>query len=63
VVRARLDRKIDLTSLTLRGQRSHRGWSKVMADHYVLRAELHHMHAVERAAFVAGDWAAAPPSG
>ena len=63
VVRARLDRRINLTSLRLRGQRSHRGWSKVMADLYVLRAELHRMHAAERAAFVAGGWPATPAGG
>ncbi len=63
VVRARLDRKIDRASLRLRAQRTHRLWSKVMADHYVLRAELHRMHAAERAAFVAGGWPAAPAGG
>jgi hypothetical protein len=54
VVRARLDRKIDRTSLRLRDQRTHRRWAKAMCDLYVLRAELHRQHAAERAAFVAG---------
>jgi hypothetical protein len=63
VVRGRLDRKIGRASRRLRDQRTHGGWAKVMADHYVLRAGLHRMHAAERAAFVAGDWPAAPPGG
>ena len=63
VVRARLDRRIDRTSRRLRDQGTHTRWAKMMADHYVVRAGVHRMHAAERAAFVAGGWPASPPSG
>jgi hypothetical protein len=53
-VRARLVRQMRDTAWTLRDRRSDTGWAKAMVDLYELRAELHNVHAAERAAFVAG---------
>jgi hypothetical protein len=54
LVRARLDRAIDRTSLRLWRRRDQAGWCNAMAGLHELRAELHHTHAAELAAFVAG---------
>jgi hypothetical protein len=53
-LRTRLDREIARTSRKLWRRRDQTGWSRAMADLYLLRAELHRRHAAELAAFVAG---------